>query len=171
MERFVPKEGRMAEFINRFFSKVTGWDSQDPYEDEENNDDEGFEPSAEISVPNETGREKSGLFRRQPKVVDMRAAVGPQVVIMQPGAIDTAQEACNHLRTGRTVICNFEHVDQKVAQRVIDFITGATYAIDGQVHKVSPTIFVAVPRSTALVDDNAPDSTEYVRSQGIPSSY
>jgi cell division inhibitor SepF len=161
----------MAEFINRIFSRVTGWDSQDPYEDEEYAAEETYEASPEISVPTEAAREKSGFFRRPGKVVEFRPPTGAQVVIMQPGAIDSAQEACNHLRAGRTVICNFEKIDQKVAQRVIDFITGATYAIDGQVHKVSPVIFLAVPRSIALVDDNAADGGEYLRSQGIPAAY
>ncbi len=161
----------MAEFIKNIFSRVTGWDSQDPYEDEEFSNEESVESAPEISIPTEPSRDRGGLFRRPGKVVDMRIPTGPQVIIMQPGAIDTAQEACNHLRAGRTVICNFEHIDQKVAQRVIDFITGATFALEGSVHKVSPVIFVAVPRNTALVDENGSESTEYVRGQGIPAAY
>jgi cell division inhibitor SepF len=161
----------MAEFIKNIFNRVTGWDSQDAYQDDEFSAEETMEPTPEISIPNETSRDRGGLFRRPGKVVDMRIPTGPQVIIMQPGAIDTAQEACNHLRAGRTVICNFERIDQKVAQRVIDFITGATFALEGSVHKVSPVIFVAVPRNTALVDDNGADATEYVRSQGIPAAY
>ena len=162
----------MAEFINRIFNKMTGWDSQESFDEEEYPAEESYEPAPEISVPNEAStREKGGLFRRPGKVVDMRAATGPQVIVMHPTGIDSAQEACNHLRAGRTVICNFEKVERKDAQRVIDFITGAAFAIDGQVHKVSPAIFVAVPRSTALVDDNATDAGEYMRSQGMPATY
>jgi cell division inhibitor SepF len=50
------------------------------------------------------------------------------------------------------VICNIEKVDPRVAQRVIDFITGAAYALDGKVMPVSSVIFVVAPRNTALVE-------------------
>ena len=78
------------------------------------------------------------VFRRaQPnKVVDFKPAGGQQVVIMQPADIEAAQQACDHIRSGKTVICNIEKVDTKVAQRVIDFITGAAYALDGKVMPV-----------------------------------
>ncbi len=47
----------------------------------------------------------------------------------------------------------------------MDFVTGATYAIDGQVHKVSPMIFVTVPRNVSLMDDSHPIGMEYMASK------
>ncbi len=161
----------MADFMQKLFSKVTGWDSQDPYEDQEYAPEETYDPASEISVPNETSRERGGLFRRQGRVVDMRAPSGQQIVFLHPGSIETAQEACNHLRAGRTVVCNFERIDQKTAQRVIDFITGATFALDGQVTKVSPVIFLVAPHSTMIIDENAAETTDSVRIQGVPGGY
>ena len=86
---------------------------------------------------------------------------------MQPADIDSAQEASDHIKSGKTVICNIEKVDPKVAQRVIDFITGAAYALDGKVMPVSSVIFVVAPRQTALVEGNVMDeSMDYVRQTG-----
>ena len=73
---------------------------------------------------------------------------------MQPSDIEAAQQACDHIRAGKTVICNIEKVDPRVAQRVIDFITGSAYALDGKVMPVSSVIFVVAPRNTALVEGN-----------------
>lgn len=154
----------MAAFFTKFMDKVRGFDSDEEYEEYEYEDVEETEP--EIQVPGDT---KSSIFRRQSRVVDFAkpASSGQQVVIVQPSCIESAQEVTNHLRAGRTVICNFEKIDQKVAQRVMDFITGATYAIDGQVHKVSPMIFVTVPRNISLMDENSPIGMEYLKQQPV----
>ncbi len=150
----------MAAFFTRFLDKVRGYDIDEEYEDYEDVENEE-DSSEEIDVAQDM---RAGLFRRQSKVVDFARTshAGQQVVIIQPSSIETAQEVCNHLRGGRTVICNFEKVDQKIAQRVMDFVTGATYAIDGQVHKVSPMIFVTVPRNVSLMDENHPIGMEYM---------
>jgi len=90
------------------------------------------------------------------KVVPIKPAVTgeQQLVILQPNNIQSAQQVCDHLRAGHTVICNIENVDAKVAQRVIDFITGSTYAMDGKVKPIDARAhsFVAVPRNVSLVD-------------------
>jgi len=153
----------MAAFLSKFLDKVRGYDIDDEYEDYEEYEEEE-ETEEEINVPEDT---RTGLFRRQAKVVDFAKTShsGQQVVIIQPSSIESAQEVCNHLRGGRTVICNFEKIDQKIAQRVMDFVTGATYAIDGQVHKVSPMIFVTVPRNVSLMDDSHPIGMEYMASK------
>ena len=101
-----------------------------------------------------------------PKVVPIKAAAPgeQQLVILQPNNIQSAQRVCDHLRAGHTVICNIENVDAKVAQRVIDFITGSTYAMDGNVKPIDARAhsFVAVPRNVSLVDKemNAPSEMD-----------
>ena len=157
----------MAAFLTNLIDKFRGIDSDDEYDEEEYADSD--EINQEIQVPEES---KTSLFRRQSRVVDFAKPIsaGQQVVIIQPSCIESAQEVCNHLRAGRTVICNYEKIDQKVAQRVMDFITGAAFAIDGQVHKVSPMIFVTVPRNISLMDENNPIGMEYFKQQQVYAS-
>lgn len=161
------EEIKMAAFFTNLLDKFRGFDSDEEYE--ENEYDETEETAQEIQVP---GESKTSLFRRQSRVVDFTkpASSSQQVVIIQPSCIESAQEVCNHLRAGRTVICNYEKIDQKVAQRVMDFITGSTFAIDGQVHKVSPMIFVAIPRNISLMDENNPIGMEYLKQQPMYAS-
>lgn len=99
-----------------------------------------------------------------PKVVSLKTATSgdQQLVILQPNNIQSAQRVCDHLRAGHTVICNIENVDAKIAQRVIDFISGSTYAMDGNVKPIDARAhsFVAVPKSVNLIDkDIAPQET------------
>ena len=152
----------MSDILNRLFNRLGNFHDEVDYEDEYEQDDVNEPETVE-----ETEEPRPGPFRRQQpgKVVDFRPTPGQQqVVIMQPADIEAAQQACDHIRSGKTVICNIEKVDPKVAQRVIDFITGSAYALDGKVMPVSSVIFVVAPRNTALVEGNIVNqSMEYIR--------
>ncbi len=152
----------MTDFFSKIFDRLGNFRDID-YEDY---DQDYYEDQAEAERVEEP---RPGPFRRQPagKVVDLRQGGQQQVVIMQPADIESAQEASDHIRSGKTVICNIEKVDPKVAQRVIDFITGAAYALDGKVMPVSSVIFVVAPRQTSLVEGSIIDeSMEYVSQTG-----
>jgi cell division inhibitor SepF len=132
------------------------------YEDEPY-DEYPVEAEEEFREPVRMETQQSS-FHAQPRVVDFKTAVGQQVVVVKPDSMVSAQEVCHHLRAGRMVICNYEQVDQKVAQRVVDFISGSAYALDGKVHSVSSLIFVVIPRNVTLMDTNEQDeSMEYYR--------
>ena len=89
---------------------------------------------------------------RRSKVVDYRPGSSQQMIMMKPANLSAAKEICNHLRAGRSVVCNFERIDQPVAQRVIDFISGAAHAVDGQVRPISNLIFMVLPRQVYFLD-------------------
>ncbi len=139
----------MADIINKLFNRLGNFHDEIDFEDDYESDEfEEFEPEEILDEP------RHSPFRRpqSSKVVDFKPGGGQQVVIMQPSDIESAQQACDHIKAGKTVICNIEKVESKVAQRVIDFITGAAYALDGKVMPVSSVIFVVAPRNTALVE-------------------
>jgi cell division inhibitor SepF len=151
----------MADILNRLFNRLNTYPEDVEY-------DEGFEQDtfeeAEFTEPEEGPR--SRIFGRPAtKVVDLKPHTSQQqVVIMQPADIEAAQLACDHIRAGKTVICNIEKIDPKIAQRVIDFVTGAAYALDGKLMPVSSVIFVVAPRNTALVEGSVVgQSMEYLR--------
>lgn len=153
----------MADFFNRLLSRFGNAQDDLDYDENYSQDDVEFEPAETVEAIR-----PSPFRRQQAKVVDIRstpAGVQQQhVIILQPSDIETAQQACDHIRSGKTVICNIERVDTKVAQRVIDFITGAAYALDGRVMPVSSVIFVVAPRNTALIEGNTGHSgMDYVR--------
>ncbi|MGI6546251.1 MAG: cell division protein SepF [Fastidiosipilaceae bacterium] len=145
----------MAGFFSNILSKFSNYDDEDPY------DEYIEEETVEEPVRMET---QQSSFRPQPRVVDFKATSGQQVVVVKPDSMASAQEVCHHLRAGRMVICNYEQVDQKVAQRVVDFISGSAYALDGKVHAVSSLIFVVIPRNVTMMDTNEQEeSMDYVR--------
>ena len=58
-----------------------------------------------------------------------------------------------HEEEYNAVILNLEGLDLEVAQRIIDFTSGATYAISGNLQKISNYIFIATPQSVELSGD------------------
>lgn len=176
----------MAGFFNRLFGSSTDnyddydydeYNEFDDYYDELGNDygDEqtqtgDYSYSDPIVESQGEGRRSAGGSR----VVDINEKrYKQQIVIMEPSDIETAQEVCDNVRSGKTVICNIEKIDPKIAQRVIDFITGAAYALRGNVMPISALIFVVAPGTTNIqnsVDkkDQSADSVEdYVRRAAV----
>ncbi|MDD2374045.1 MAG: cell division inhibitor SepF [Clostridiales bacterium] len=154
----------MAAILDRIFNRFGNYDDEYAYED--SYEQEMYEePVYEEEIMEEEPM-TSNIRRPQAssRVVDFKSGSQQQVVVMQPADIESAQQACDHIRSGKTVICNIEKVDPKVAQRVIDFITGAAYALDGKVLPVSSVIFVVAPRNTSLLEGGITgQSMDYVQ--------
>ena len=159
----------MAAILDKIFNRFGGF--EDEYEYEESYAQDSYDEPEYEEEPMEEEPITSTIRRPQTssRVVDFKSSSQQQVVIMQPADIESAQQACDHIRSGKTVICNIEKIDPKVAQRVIDFVTGAAYALDGKVLPVSSVIFVVAPRNTSLLEGGiVGQSMDYVKQQ---SSY
>ncbi len=79
------------------------------------------------------------------KVLDFNRLGSQYVVIVKPTAIEDGQEIANELKAGRIVICNFEDLDNRRAQRIIDFLTGSAFSLGGKVMPISDMIFAITP--------------------------
>lgn len=102
-----------------------------------------------------TGRETKDPKPRRfgtGKVVSMNGH-GVEVYVIKPQDFAEAQTAADLLKEGKTVVINLEGVELTVAQRSIDFVGGATYAIDGSLQAVSNNIFIAAPDSIEVNGD------------------
>ena len=68
----------------------------------------------------------------------------------KPETFDDSQSIADYLRDRKPVIINFESTAPDVAKRIVDFISGATYALDGNIQKVGKDIFLCVPSSVTV---------------------
>lgn len=96
---------------------------------------------------------KPRIFSRpsSSKVVSMRR--GMEVSLIKPTSIDDAKEICDYLLAGKAVVLNMEGIHTEVAQRIIDFTSGATYSMNGNLQKISNYIFIATPQTVELSGD------------------
>ena len=134
--------------------RVFGRKSRDDYDD--GVDDESMDRPAAVRPEKKAsvfGRES----RRPASISPMRAKGGllpnMEVCVVKPTALDDSREIINTLLAGRTVILNLEGLDLEVSQRIIDFTSGATYAIDGHLQKISSYIFLVTPTNVDISGD------------------
>lgn len=146
----------MAGFWNNLVNKIAG--VEDEYVDDVNEtyEDESYENYGDmepIDMEDQYDVFQQPEVNMAPTIVPIKANE-TQVVILQPDSIRSSQQVCDHIRQGHTVICNIENVDRNVAQRVIDYISGAAYSIDGNVKPIDQNrkTFVVAPRTVSLMD-------------------
>lgn len=81
------------------------------------------------------------------------ASLGMEVCVIKPTSIEDEIEIADTLLSGRTVLINMEGLNIEIAQRIIDFTSGATYAMHGSLQKVSNYIFLATPNGVDISGD------------------
>ena len=118
-----------------------------PVMEEEEEDDYGFTPvsvSAPVSTP-ATG------FSGQ--ILNMNASNKQEVVLFRPGTFNDTSKAADDLRNRKAVIVNMENVDKAMARRVVDFLSGCVYALDGDVKKIAQSAYLFCPHNMDIVGD------------------
>ena len=87
------------------------------------------------------------------QILSMNNGSKQEVVLFHAKAFDDAAKAADELRNRRAVILNMENVDKALTRRVVDFLSGCVYALDGQVKKVAQSTYLFCPHSMDIVGD------------------
>ena len=82
---------------------------------------------------------------------------------MKPTRFDDSQDICDMLVDERATVVNLEGIDLALAQRIMDFISGAVYALNGKIHQISNLIFIVSPENV----DISGDYLSYVEQNGF----
>lgn len=126
-----------------------GMDSAEA-EDYDEEDTYGYEDEeAEEEV------EERGFFGRRNKVVSMPQPQSIKMVISQPTTFEQSEEICNFIKEKKSVVLNLEYVNKDVARRIVDFISGGVFALDGHIQKVSNSIFLIAPANYEISNEVA----------------
>ena len=86
-------------------------------------------------------------------VMNMNSGNKQEVVLFHAKAFDDAAKAADELRKRRAVILNMENVDKSLTRRVVDFLSGSVYALDGSVKKVAQSTYLFCPHNMDVVGD------------------
>ena len=76
-----------------------------------------------------------------------------EVVLFHAKTFDDAAKAADELRRRKAVILNMENVDKSLTRRVVDFLSGSVYALDGRVKKVAQCTYLFCPHNMDVVGD------------------
>ena len=116
--------------------------------EDEDDDDFGFglAPAAKAApVTTNTG------FKGQ--VVSMATGSKQEVVLFRPTSFNDTSKAADDLRNRKAVLLNLENVDKAMSRRVVDFLSGCVYAVDGSVKKVAQSAYIFCPHNMDVVGD------------------
>ena len=78
-----------------------------------------------------------------------------QVILVKPDRFDTVSEIADHLRDKQSVVLNLESTNKDVARRLVDFLSGVAYALDGKIKKVAISTYILTPYNVEIVGDLA----------------
>lgn len=83
-----------------------------------------------------------------------------KVMVVEPFTFDDAQHIADHLRNRKPVVVNFENTDKEVAKRMVDFISGTTYAVSGTIQKIGNNIFLCAPSNVDVTYNSREDGAD-----------
>lgn len=119
-----------------------------PVEDDLEDDDFGFGVSTPAAAP--VAAPSAGFSGR---VVNMATGAKQEVVLFRPANFGETTKAADALRSNKAVVLNLENVDKAMSRRVVDFLSGCVYALNGSVKKIAQSAYLFCPHNMDVVGD------------------
>lgn len=132
-------------FVNKMW-KILGVENEDEYDVDEFDSIDTTTEDREFGLNTTSNNKKN-------KVVGMPGVQQVKVIISQPNSFEQSEEICEHLKEKKSIIVNLEYVNKDAARRIIDFISGAVYALDGNIQKISNSIFLVAPYNYEITNE------------------
>jgi len=123
-----------------------------PAPEPEEDDDYGFGPmttSTAVSAP----AVSAGSSYSAPVLSMNKSAAKQEVVLFRPGSFNDITKAADDLCNNKAVVVNMEGVDKAMARRVVDFLSGSVYALQGSVNKIAQSAYLFCPHNMDVVGD------------------
>ena len=92
--------------------------------------------------------------RNTANIVSIHTNKTMKVVVCEPESFDEVQILADHLKNRKQVIMNMEATSPEIAQRIIDFLSGTTYALDGHSQQLGRHIFLFTPSNVEITRDH-----------------
>lgn len=134
----------------KVLNKMWGFLGLEDEYDEEYEEETGIEEEREEL---ETIMPTSTSKRQQGKVVNIHTAVSAKVTIIKPTVYEEATDICDDLKNRKIVVVNTTSLDAKVAQRMLDFMGGASYALGGELQEIEKGVYILSPSNVEVTNE------------------
>ncbi|HCQ89553.1 MULTISPECIES: cell division protein SepF [unclassified Clostridium] len=132
------------------FNKVLTILGMDDNIDEEEMDEFEEQEENEDAIDIETF---ASTTKKQNKIVNIHTATSAKVVIIKPQEYDEATAIVDNLKNRKIVLVNINGIEQKVGQRILDFLIGAVYSLEGDLQQVEKGVFILCPSNVEVTND------------------
>jgi cell division inhibitor SepF len=75
---------------------------------------------------------------------------GAKVILVEPRVYAEAQDITDHLKNRRAVVVNLQRIDHEEGRQIVDFLSGAVYALGGDIQKIGSSIFLCTPDNVEI---------------------
>lgn len=87
---------------------------------------------------------------RKEQVVNVKQKRDIQILVLEPVSFEEVRKIVDHLLNQRPIVLNLDKTDKAQAKRIIDFVSGATYALQGNMQKIGDGIFLFAPHAVEI---------------------
>lgn len=143
-EEYEEQDGWISRLRDRWFGET----------DEEEGEERMPTNSAAPPMAETAARPKAKSAAANGTLLHVHANRGSQITKRIPRSLADAQRAAEDLKERRPVIVNLEKADDELARRVIDFISGVTYALNGFYERVGDKVFLFTPSNIIIADED-----------------
>ena len=172
-----------AAIINKFMDMIGMGNQNEDYDDDvdidyENEVETQDQEEDTYERPTSRARKSFSEIQESPysarsyqsKVIPMNTAVSSsKMVITQPNCYEDVQEIGEYLKNKQSVIINLENINKEEARRIIDFLSGAAFMVDGTIQSVSNLIYLITPRNVEIQNDV--ERSQYKQQQKMSFSW
>lgn len=132
------------------------FENEDTYEDDEFDDGPYYDEKPRFGRM--SGRDRDRVQHASSKIASMPTeSAKVKVLIYKPISYEDTQNIIDNLKEKKSIVVNLDDLEIDVAQRILDFISGAVYALNGSIRKAARNIFVIAPFNVD-VSSNSADS-------------
>ena len=155
----------LGETLRRLFSN----EEDDVYEEGYGNTGYQEKPQQAYQQPVQSNPQQSTYFKRQgpqttqPMTTDPNNA-NSKIALFEPKVYSDSRAIASQILGGEAVIVNFTQIDEAQAKRILDFLGGAVYAVNGEIERIGQSIFLVTPDTFELsgtLTDNLEPNTRY----------
>ncbi|MFL0195526.1 cell division protein SepF [Clostridium sp. WILCCON 0269] len=91
--------------------------------------------------------------KRQNKVVSIHTTISAKVRIVKPTTYEEAADICDELKNRKIIVINTTGLENRIAQRLLDFMGGASYALGGDLEEIEKGVYILSPASVEVSSD------------------
>ena len=143
----------MAGLLNKFMDFIGIEETEmddDMYGDEYYEGESQAQTDNVLNMANRSKRQRTAASAASgSNVVSLPTAASMKMIVYHPISYEDTQNIIDNLKSRKPVIVNMEELEIDCAQRILDFMAGAIYALNGSIYKISRGIFVVAPTNSA----------------------
>ena len=121
------------------------------YESDMDNDYEDFDMGDQIDIEHDN---------RVSSNVSVSSGSSIEMVVVKPEKLETVTQIADYLVDRKTILLNLEETNKETARRLIDFLNGVAYAINGDLRKVATNTYVITPSNVELSGEKLTGNSE-----------